>query len=60
MSKTDASSITKIEFPVLDAQGSNYAGWLESLQTSTHAKAHEHYRFSRFIKKPYLKEATDR
>ena len=58
MSKSDASSLTKTEFPVLDAQGSNYAGWLESFQASTRAKSHEHYKFSRFIKKPYLTKTT--
>ena len=58
MSKLDASSLTKTEFPVLDAQGSNYAGWLESFQASTRAKSHEHYQFSRFIEKPYLTKVT--
>ena len=43
MSKTDAFNAPKIEFPVLNAQESNYASWLESFQSTTHAKSHEHY-----------------
>src|SRR5436853_7600349 len=58
MSNTGTSTFPKVEFPVLNTQGSNYAGWLESLQASTRAKAHEHYQYSRFIEKPYLTEAT--
>ena len=48
----------KVEFPVLNTQRSNYAGWLESLQASTRAKAYEYYQYSSFIEKPYLTEAT--
>ena len=58
MSNTGTFTFPKVEFPVLNTQGSNYAGWLESLQASTRAKAHEHYQYSRFIEKPYLTEAT--
>ena len=58
MWNTDTFIFPKVEFPVLNTQGSNYAGWLESLQASTRAKAHEHYQYSRFIEKPYLTEAT--
>src|SRR5215213_6457108 len=58
MSNTGTSTFPKVEFPVLNTQGSNYAGWLESLQASTRAKAHEHFQYSRFIEKPYLTEAT--
>ena len=58
MSNTGTFTFPKVEFPVLNTQGSNYARWLESLQASIHVKVHEHYQYSRFIEKPYLTEAT--
>jgi hypothetical protein len=58
MSKNDGFTFPRVEFPALDAQGSNYASWLESLQASTRAKAHEHYQYSRFIEKSYLIETA--
>src|SRR4051794_13142351 len=58
MSKFDVSPFSRTEFPLLDAQRSNYAGWLESLQASTRAKSHKHYKFSRFIEKSYLIKIT--
>ena len=45
ISNIDTFIFLKVEFLVLNTQGSNYARWLESLQASTCVKAHEHYQY---------------